>query len=48
MQKIVGATPDGAIGPKTLEAIAGKDPKELVEKKIIGKNTSFFSTFLVV
>ena len=32
MQKIVGATPDGAIGPKTLEAIAGKDPKELVEK----------------
>jgi len=32
MQKIVGATPDGAIGPKTLEAIADKDPKELVEK----------------
>ena len=32
IQKAVGATPDGAIGPKTLEAISGKDVEQIVKK----------------
>ena len=32
MQKIVGAKQDGAIGPKTLQMIANKEPKFLIEK----------------
>lgn len=32
MQKCINAVPDGAIGPRTLQAIAGYDPKELIEK----------------
>jgi len=30
LQELVGAKPDGAIGPMTLTAVAKKDPKELV------------------
>ena len=32
LQKIVGANPDGAIGPKTLALIAKQDPKFMVEQ----------------
>jgi lysozyme family protein len=32
IQECVGATPDGVIGPRTLQFIAGHDPKDLVEK----------------
>lgn len=31
MQKVLGVTPDGKIGPKTLRAIQQKDSKELVQ-----------------
>ena len=32
LQKIVGAKPDGAIGPKTLQAIGNYEARELIEK----------------
>ena len=32
LQKLVGATQDGAIGPKTLQAVMNHDPAELVDK----------------
>lgn len=32
IQECVGATPDGVIGPRTLQFISSHDPKELVEK----------------
>tara|TARA_R110000772_G_scaffold119132_1_gene225080 strand:- start:131 stop:640 length:510 start_codon:yes stop_codon:yes gene_type:complete len=32
LQKIVGATQDGAIGPKTLQLVANQSPEFLVEK----------------
>jgi lysozyme family protein len=32
LQKCINAVPDGMIGPRTLQAIAGVDPKELIEK----------------
>ena len=31
LQRCVGATPDGAIGPMTLRAVADNEPKRLVE-----------------
>tara|TARA_R110002124_G_scaffold261764_3_gene427713 strand:+ start:135 stop:644 length:510 start_codon:yes stop_codon:yes gene_type:complete len=31
IQKAVGATADGAIGPMTLQAVADKDPKNIIE-----------------
>ena len=31
IQRAVGATADGAIGPNTLRAVADKDPKEIIE-----------------
>jgi len=31
LQRCVGATPDGAIGPMTLRAVADNEPKKLVE-----------------
>ena len=31
IQRCVGATQDGAIGPKTLQAVADKKPKEIIE-----------------
>lgn len=31
LQKAVGATPDGVIGPKTLQAIQSADPHDLIE-----------------
>ena len=31
IQRAVGATADGAIGPNTLKAVADKDPKEIIE-----------------
>ena len=32
LQKIIGATQDGGIGPKTLATLAQHDPKEIIEK----------------
>ena len=32
MQKLVGATQDRAIGPKTLQAVMNHDPAELIDK----------------
>lgn len=32
IQECVGATPDGVIGPRTLQFISSHDPKELIEK----------------
>ena len=32
LQKVVGANPDGAIGPKTLALIAKQDPKYMIEE----------------
>ena len=32
LQKCINAIPDGMIGPRTLQAIAGVDTKELIEK----------------
>ena len=32
LQKLVGATQDGAIGPKTLQAVMKHDPAELIDK----------------
>ena len=32
MQKIVGAKPDGAIGPKTLQVVGNYETCELIEK----------------
>lgn len=32
IQKCINAIPDGMIGPRTLQIIAGVDPKELIEK----------------
>jgi lysozyme family protein len=32
VQRIVGATPDGAIGPKTVKAIFDFDAKDTIEK----------------
>ena len=32
IQKCINAVPDGMIGPRTLQAIAGVDSKELIEK----------------
>ena len=32
LQKIVGAKQDGAIGPKTLQAVMNHDPAELIDK----------------
>lgn len=31
LQECVGATPDGAIGPGTLQAVAARDPAEIVD-----------------
>lgn len=31
LQKVVGVTPDGGIGPATLAAVEKKDPKEIVQ-----------------
>jgi lysozyme family protein len=32
LQKLVGAKQDGAIGPKTLQAVRNHDPAELIDK----------------
>ncbi len=50
IQKIVGANPDGAIGPKTLALIAKQDPKYMIEefgkiRQNFYENLSTFKTF---
>ena len=50
LQKVVGANPDGAIGPKTLALIAKQDPKYMIEefgkiRQEFYENLSTFKTF---
>ena len=35
LKKLVGAKQDGAIGPKTLQAVMNHDPSELIDKLTI-------------
>lgn len=32
LQRIIGSTADGAIGPKTLQAVADMEPRDIIEK----------------
>jgi lysozyme family protein len=41
LQKCVNAIPDGIIGPRTQQTIAGYDPKELIEKFSQAKTTYY-------
>lgn len=50
LQRIVGATQDGAIGPQTLKMVASEDPKMIVEKmydqrQAFYENLKTFETF---
>ena len=50
LQKLVGAKQDGAIGPKTLQAVMDHDPAELIDKlhdtrQKFYENLSHFKTF---
>ena len=50
LQELVGAKPDGAIGPQTLVAVGKKDPKELVlaynaKRKAFLESLPTFATF---
>ena len=50
LQRCVGATPDGAIGPMTLRAVADNEPKKLVEgvytqRQKFYENLNTFETF---
>ena len=50
LQRCVGATPDGAIGPMTLRAVADNEPKRLVEgvytqRQKFYENLNTFETF---
>ena len=50
LQKLVGAKQDGAIGPKTLQAVMNYDPAELIDKlhdtrQKFYENLSHFKTF---
>ena len=50
LQRIVGATQDGAIGPQTLKMVASQDPKMIVEKmydqrQAFYENLKTFETF---
>ena len=50
LQRCVGATPDGAIGPMTLRAVADNEPKKLVEgvytqRQKFYENLKTFETF---
>lgn len=43
IQRAVGATPDGAIGPRTLQAIMNKEPKAIVEN-VYTQRQSFYES----
>ena len=50
LPKLVGAKQDGAIGPKTLQAVMNYDPAELIDKlhdtrQKFYENLSHFKTF---
>jgi lysozyme family protein len=50
MQKALGTTPDGVIGPKTMAAIKAADPKDLIakfsmERELFYKALPTFATF---
>jgi lysozyme family protein len=50
MQKAIGATPDGVIGPKTMQALKDADQKDLIakfsmEKELFYKALPTFATF---
>ena len=50
MQKAIGTTPDGAIGPKTMAALKAADPTDLIakfsmEKELFYKALPTFATF---
>lgn len=50
MQKAIGTTPDGAIGPKTMAALKAADQKDLIakfsmEKELFYKALPTFATF---
>ena len=50
MQKAIGTTPDGAIGPKTMQALKDADQKDLIakfsmEKELFYKALPTFATF---
>ena len=50
LQKVVGVTPDGGIGPATLAAVEKKDPKEIVQdmadaREAFYRNLRTFDTF---
>jgi lysozyme family protein len=50
MQKAIGTNPDGAIGPKTMQALKDADPTDLiakfsVEKELFYKALPTFATF---
>ena len=50
LQRIIGATADGAIGPKTLQLVADHDPVELIEKMFDARQSFYeglttFDTF---
>ena len=41
LQKCVGATQDGGLGPLTLKAVSDKDPKELIEMISVERETFY-------
>ena len=41
LQKCVGAKQDGGLGPLTLKAVGGKDPKELIEMISVERETFY-------
>ena len=43
LQRIIGATPDGAIGPMTLQAAANFDTAEVCEKMHTGRKKFYES-----
>ena len=50
MQKAIGTNPDGAIGPKTMQALKDADQKDLaakfsMEKELFYKSLPTFATF---
>lgn len=43
MQKAIGTTPDGAIGPKTMQALKEMNPTQLIEKFSVEKESFYRS-----
>jgi lysozyme family protein len=43
MQKAIGTTPDGAIGPKTMQSFKEMNPAQLIEKFSVEKESFYRS-----